>query len=330
MLRIRRILPLVIILMFLLPALPVAAEDEEAAGQAAEQAGKPRIALSHYVAALQSASGGSDADQRLREKIIALALKLTPPPAASLEAKKHMARGQAALEIAQKPEDLQLALSEFRQASLAAPWWPDAYYNLAQVQEKVGNFAQGLRELRWYLKAAPHATDSEAVELQIAKLELKQEQAAKAQAEAARARQAEEEQARADERLAAQLAGVWHDEPMQSTNQSGQRVTINRGYRIRIRTEGTKVYATCIGVPQSNEDFTRSWYVTSPGLPLPYIEATIREGRLIGTVNGIWYAYDGAGIQDTNPLDAKITMAYDGRSLTVDSGKGKPWVWVKE
>lgn len=32
---------------------------EEAAGQAAEQAGKPRVALTHYVAALQSASEGA-------------------------------------------------------------------------------------------------------------------------------------------------------------------------------------------------------------------------------------------------------------------------------
>lgn len=205
---IRRIFPLVLILMFLLPVLAAATEDEEAAGQAAEQAGKRRLALTHYIAALQSASEGSDADQRLREKIITLAPNLRPPPALPLEAKKHMARGQGALELAQKPEDFQAVLSEFRQASLAAPWWADAYYNLAQVQEKVGNYQQAIQNLHWYLKAAPHATDSEAVELQIAKLEAKQQTAAKAQAEAARARQAEQEQAKAAERRQSVINGL--------------------------------------------------------------------------------------------------------------------------
>ena len=43
--------------------------DEEALGRKAEQAGKLRQALTHYVSAFQSASYGSSTEQRLREKL---------------------------------------------------------------------------------------------------------------------------------------------------------------------------------------------------------------------------------------------------------------------
>src|SRR3990172_1706101 len=70
------------------------AADEESIGQQAEQAGKLREALTHYVSALQSASEGGSKDQQLREKIITLVQKLTPPPAVPEEAVKYLVRGQ--------------------------------------------------------------------------------------------------------------------------------------------------------------------------------------------------------------------------------------------
>ncbi len=60
----------------------VAPADREAAGLAAEQAGQLREAFDDYVAALQALpeSPPADADRRLRERIIKLALRLDPPP----------------------------------------------------------------------------------------------------------------------------------------------------------------------------------------------------------------------------------------------------------
>ena len=47
------------------------AQDHEAAGQAAERAGRLREALNHYIAALQALGENPplDSDQRLRERI---------------------------------------------------------------------------------------------------------------------------------------------------------------------------------------------------------------------------------------------------------------------
>lgn len=55
-------------------------------GQYAEQAGKYRETLTHYVEALKSAP----LDQQLREKIISLAQKITPAPVLPEEASRHM------------------------------------------------------------------------------------------------------------------------------------------------------------------------------------------------------------------------------------------------
>lgn len=59
---------------------PAFAVDEEALAQQAEQEGKLRKAMTHYVVALQSVSVGSSHDQQLREKILKLVQKIQPPP----------------------------------------------------------------------------------------------------------------------------------------------------------------------------------------------------------------------------------------------------------
>ena len=176
--------------------------NEELLGQQAEQAGRPREALTHYVAALQSAPDGSAADQRLREGIIALVQKLTPPPAVPDDATRYMGRGRAATEIAQNPDDFKKAAVEFQNALKAAPWLASGYFNLSVVQDKAGQYTEAIRSFKLYLLAAPSAPDAQDVKAQIAGLEYKLEHQQLEERAAAQKRAADETAAAAERRRA--------------------------------------------------------------------------------------------------------------------------------
>ena len=145
---------------------------EESVAQTAEQAGKMREALTHYVTALQQATPGSDADQRLREKIIAMAQKLTPPPSPPDAVKTHIDRGRAAVQAAHDPEGLRRAVVEFREASKLAPWLGNIYFNLGAIEEKAGQAGDAIRDFKLYLLASPSASDADRVREKIVGLEV--------------------------------------------------------------------------------------------------------------------------------------------------------------
>lgn len=173
--------------------------DEEALGRKAEQAGKLRQALGHYVSALQSASEGSSTEQRLREKIIRLAPKIQPPPAVPEEAERYMARGEAFVEVATDKNGFLRAAKEFQAAAGVAPWLANAYYNLGIVQDKAGQYKKAMQSLEFYLLAAPSAPDAREVRNLIYKIE------ARSEASRSAARKEEEEKKKGIE----SLAGIW-------------------------------------------------------------------------------------------------------------------------
>lgn len=185
------------------------ATDNEAQAKAAEQAGKYREALNLYVAALQSATEGSAIDFELREKIIAVTLKVKPVPVVSEEARRFAIRGQTAAREAKGEADFSEAAREFAKALRLAPWWAESYFNLAVAQEKAGQFAAAIRSLKLYLLAAPDATDSGKVKDQIYALEYRQEKARKeARDRADEVRQANEQSTRQQISLSS-LSGMW-------------------------------------------------------------------------------------------------------------------------
>jgi len=96
--------------------------------------------------------------------------------AVSEEARRHMARGQAAVEMAKSPVELEDAIKEFQEASRLAPNWPDPYYNLAILQEKTGKLKEAVASLKQYLRLAPNAPDAAKIQEHIYKLEYKAEQ----------------------------------------------------------------------------------------------------------------------------------------------------------
>lgn len=140
-----------------------------AGGASAES---PREQLKQMVEQLQQNPG----DNALREKIIKLAQELKPAPAVPEEARRYRARGITAFETAKSTEDFKRAVPEFQNAANVAPWWSDAYFNLAMVQEKIGDLKGAIASYRLYLAADPNAKDAESIRTQTYKLEFMAEQ----------------------------------------------------------------------------------------------------------------------------------------------------------
>ncbi len=183
------------------------------------------------VSALQSASEGSEQDQRLRETIIKLVLKLDPAPAIPEEARRFAVRGKAAIGDANSESEYAEAASEFKRALRAAPWWAETYYNLAVVQEKAGQLNEAIRSLKLYLLVAPEAKDFERVKDHIYELEFRQE---KAQKDATARQKAAEEARRRAERerqqqaaIVQRLTGDWVAEMGSGGNRPKWRIIIS-------------------------------------------------------------------------------------------------------
>jgi len=93
------------------------------------------------------------------------------------EAKRHFDRGQAAIEMAKTDMDYEDAIKEFEQAATFAPDWPDVYYNLGFIQEKVNKYDDAVRNLKRYLELSPNASDAEMVKSTVNKIEYKKQKA---------------------------------------------------------------------------------------------------------------------------------------------------------
>lgn len=112
----------------------------------------------------------SQADALLRERIIRLALALTPPPELPDGAQQHFHRARVVLDSASTPQAAQMALAEFGAALDQAPWWPDAYYESAGLLEKTGRPADAAAALDLYLVADPKSTRWETVRKKLLEL----------------------------------------------------------------------------------------------------------------------------------------------------------------
>jgi len=139
------------------------------------QAQAPQETLNQYISDLQK----NPTDYALREKIIKFAQTMKPAPAIPESAERYMARGAAAVKGAKTEKDFQDAAAEFEKASLVAPWLAAAYYNLGITQDKAGKYKEAMQSLKFYLFAAPEASDAKAVKTLVYEIEYRQEKAAK-------------------------------------------------------------------------------------------------------------------------------------------------------
>lgn len=119
----------------------------------------PREQLKQMVEQLQA----NPDDDALREKIIKFAQKLKPAPAIPEEAERRMGRGTAAFKGSKSVADYQKAAQEFEQATLAAPWYGDAYFNLGVAQDKAEEYEDALSNLKLALLSLPNSKDIKAL-----------------------------------------------------------------------------------------------------------------------------------------------------------------------
>jgi len=142
----------------------------------------PRAQLKQMVEQLQATPG----DSALRERIIKLAASIKPAPAIPEEANRAFVKGNVFQKEAKDASGYELAISAYRDVLRAAPWWGDAYYNLAVALESARKFDEAVASLKLFI-ASVQAGSAEAREAQnrIYAVEAKSEIASKAAVTAA-------------------------------------------------------------------------------------------------------------------------------------------------
>lgn len=95
------------------------------------------------------------------------------------EARRHMVRGTAAVEMAKSPGDLADAVAEFQKAAELAPGMAAAWFNLGAVEAKLEHYANAIEAYRHYLQLSPKAANASSVQDTITKLEYQQERTAR-------------------------------------------------------------------------------------------------------------------------------------------------------
>lgn len=100
------------------------------------------------------------------------------------DARKHMLRGMAAVEMAKSPTEITMAADEFRCATEITPQLANAWYNLARAQSQLGKYRDAIASYQRYLEVAPNAEDAQKVRDELIKLEFRQEVADKTQGRA--------------------------------------------------------------------------------------------------------------------------------------------------
>ena len=127
---------------------------------ASVDAQSPREQLQQMVEQLQK----SPSDNALREKIIKLATTLEPAPEIPEEARRSFIIGEALFKQAKTLRPAYEAANAFRTATTLAPWWSDAYWNLAVAQQFAGQYVSAKESLRRYLLTNPSAADRRAAQ----------------------------------------------------------------------------------------------------------------------------------------------------------------------
>ena len=89
------------------------------------------------------------------EKIIKLAQEAKKPPSLPEEARQHFMMAQTYQKKAKNEVGYKLAIDEYKQALLLAPWLPEAYNNLGILYEMVGNYDEAVLTLKLYLLTNP-------------------------------------------------------------------------------------------------------------------------------------------------------------------------------
>lgn len=109
----------------------------------------------------------SEEDAIDRERIVRAARRAVPPPEVPVETRARLERVVRSLE---RDADLEAAAGELAAVLDEAPWWADAYREMARVQERLGNRAEAIVCWELVLAADPDAADWERVRARLQRL----------------------------------------------------------------------------------------------------------------------------------------------------------------
>lgn len=211
----------------------------------------PREQLQQLTIQLQQ----TPTDNALRERIIKLAVEIKPAPEIPEETERRMVRGAVAFKSATSVAGYQEAAKEYEQATVAAPWYGDAYYNLGVAQDKAGSYKAALRSLKLALLTSP---DSKELKALIYEVEYRDEKANSPEAQAAREKEAEK-------RFVASLEGakyVCREIPDALGNRSRVEIDIING---QITTANVTTWLGSEHMKNDYVGFRGSW---SPNIPI--------------------------------------------------------------
>lgn len=107
----------------------------------------PREEFQQMVEQLQKAPN----DNALREKVIRLGAEIKPAPAIPEEANRTFVKGNVFQKEVKDVSGYELAITAYQDALRFAPWWGDAYFNLAIAQESAGKFNEAIASIRYYM-----------------------------------------------------------------------------------------------------------------------------------------------------------------------------------
>ncbi len=135
-------------------------------------------------------------DNSLREKIIKLAVTMKPSPEIPEDARRPFVRGNTAIKEATGPDDYANAIKLYLETLALAPWWGDAYFNLAKGQELHQDYDAAIQSTKFFLMTSPPATEARDAQDHIYALEEKRDKKlasdkVKAAADAENAKQSE-------------------------------------------------------------------------------------------------------------------------------------------
>ena len=111
----------------------------------------PQEILNKYIADLQS----NPNDNALQEKIIKHVQTMKPTPVIPEDANRHFVTADTFQKTAKDVKGYELAISEYQQALLIAPWWPEAYNNLGILLEQAGRYNEAIISLKLYIATNP-------------------------------------------------------------------------------------------------------------------------------------------------------------------------------
>lgn len=156
-----------------------AISDIEMRAAAALDSGDAVGALLGYQQALLKVQPGNTRALALQGKAVNAATRITDLPPIPEEAQDLMARGKAALALAEAPADYLPASAAMERSLTLAPWWATGHFNTALTQEGAGLWSSAANHLRLFLQLDPQAPEREQIRQKIAELELHQERSDK-------------------------------------------------------------------------------------------------------------------------------------------------------